>query len=110
MGSTPPSLSHDDYTVGWICALPLEMAAAVAILDERHSNLPQSSSDHNNYQPGRIGDHNVIIACLPAGVTGTTSAATVAAQMLSTVKVHKVWSDGRHWRWCTQQGARHSTG
>jgi hypothetical protein len=86
MGSTPPSLSHDDYTVGWICALPLEMAAAVAILDERHSNLPQSSSDHNNYQLGRIGDHNVIIACLPAGVTGTTSAATVAAQMLSTFK------------------------
>jgi nucleoside phosphorylase len=86
MGSTHPPLSHDDYTVGWICALALEMAAAVAILDERHSNLPQSLSDHNNYQPGRIGEHNVIIACLPAGVTGTTSAATVAAQMLSTFK------------------------
>jgi nucleoside phosphorylase len=62
------------------------MAAAMAILDERHNNLPQSSSDHNNYQPGRIGEHNVIIACLPAGVTSIISAATVAAQMLSTFK------------------------
>jgi nucleoside phosphorylase len=59
------------------------MAAALAMLDEQHKPLLQASSDHNNYQLGRIGDHNVVVACLPAGITGTTSAATVTAQMLS---------------------------
>jgi hypothetical protein len=35
-----PTLSHRDYAVGWICALPTEMAAAQGMLDERHSPLP----------------------------------------------------------------------
>lgn len=75
--------SHDDYTVGWICALPLEMAAAKAMLDDIHADLPVSPTDHNTYVLGSIGAHNVVVACLPAGVYGTTSAATVATQMLS---------------------------
>jgi nucleoside phosphorylase len=75
---------HDKYTVGWICALPIEMAVAVGMLDERHESLPQDKHDHNNYTLGRVGQHNVAIACLPAGVTGVTSAARVASQMLST--------------------------
>lgn len=29
--------NHDDYTVGWICALPLEMAAAQVLLDDRYA-------------------------------------------------------------------------
>jgi nucleoside phosphorylase len=77
-------LRHHDYTVAWVCALPLEMAAAKAMLDETHPNLPTSSNDQNTYVLGRIHDHNVVIACLPSGVYGTTSAATVASQMLST--------------------------
>lgn len=78
-------LESENYTVGWICALPLEMAAALALLDEDHGKptvLPDS--DHNQYRFGSIGAHGVIIACLPSGVYGTTSAATVAAHMLST--------------------------
>lgn len=80
----PPSapLRHDDYTVGWICALSLEMAAASAMLDTRHGSLSQNPSDHNTYTFGAIGPHNVVVACLPVGSTGTTPAATVAAQML----------------------------
>jgi hypothetical protein len=27
-------LRHDDYTVGWVCALPVELAAAQEMLDE----------------------------------------------------------------------------
>lgn len=77
-------MKHEDYTVGWICALPIEMAVAVGMLDERHDSLPQDSRDHNIYTLGRIGLHNVAIACLPAGVMGVTSAARVAGQMLST--------------------------
>src|SRR5271154_1233276 len=76
-------LSHRDYTVGWLCALPLEAAAAVAMLEEVHEPiLEQPRHDHNIYFLGRIGPHNVAIACL--GQIGTNSAATVASQMMST--------------------------
>jgi len=74
-------LKHQDYTVGWICALDIELTAALAMLDEEHASLPQRSADTNNYILGRIGKHNIVIACLPAGGTGTNSAAIVASQM-----------------------------
>jgi nucleoside phosphorylase len=77
-------MKHQDYTVGWICALPTEMAAAVCMLDGRHEPLPQPSHDDNIYILGYIGPHNIAIVCLPAGVTGTNSAAIVATRMLST--------------------------
>jgi nucleoside phosphorylase len=76
-------LSHDDYTIGWICALPCEMAAATAMLDERHEDLPKRRLDTNAYTLGCFGAHNVVIACLPSGNYGTSSAATVAAQLLN---------------------------
>lgn len=77
-------MKYEDYTVGWICALPAETAAAMGMLDERHDHLPQHPNDDNNYILGRIGEHNVVIAGLPAGVTGLTSAARVASHILST--------------------------
>lgn len=77
--------SKPEYTIGWICALPLERAAARAMLDEVHgTSIERHSTDNNTYTVGRIGPHNVVIANLPAGVYGETPAATVAAQMLST--------------------------
>src|SRR6266536_2586562 len=87
MASSPP-LTYRDYTVGWICALPTEMAAAEGMLDERHNPLPlqEGSDDQNIYTLGRVGPPNVVLACLPAGVTGTISAARVADQMLSSFK------------------------
>ncbi|KAK6342185.1 hypothetical protein TWF730_001664 [Orbilia blumenaviensis] len=81
----PSSLENRDYTVGWICALPLELAAAVLMLDENHGKPQrQHHADKNIYRLGKIGEHNVAIACLPAGMYGIVSAATVASQMLST--------------------------
>ena len=77
-------LSHEDYTVGWVCALPLEMTAAKAMLDETHSNLSQPATDHNAYTLGKISGHNVVITCLPSGVYGTTPAAVVVSKMSST--------------------------
>ncbi|KAF7594589.1 hypothetical protein BBP40_008856 [Aspergillus hancockii] len=76
----------EDYTVAWICALPLELAAARAMLDQVHDDLPLHQNDQNTYTLGNIGSHNIVIACLPAGVYGTTSAATVATQMLTTFR------------------------
>ncbi|KAL3450494.1 hypothetical protein BJX65DRAFT_14309 [Aspergillus insuetus] len=79
--SRPPG--HAEFSVGWICALPLELAAARAILDEEFDNLPVQPNDHNTYTLGRVDKHNVVIACLPSGQYGIASAATVAMHMLS---------------------------
>ena len=73
-----PTLSHGDYTVGWICALPTEMAAARAMLDEHHNPLQQNSHNRDTYTPGRVGRHNVVLACHPTRVIGTLSAPKVA--------------------------------
>ena len=79
---TSSAFSCEDYTVGWICALPLEMTAAKAMLDVVHSDIKSlHPNDHNAYTLGSICGHNVVIACLPSGVYGTTSAARVANQM-----------------------------
>ena len=77
--------SHNDYTVGWVCALPVELAAAREMLDEEHEALGHDANDNNIYTLGRVGVHNIVIACLPAGKTGTNSAAAVAAGMLPTL-------------------------
>ena len=76
-----PTLTHNDYKVGWICALPLELTAATAMLDERHTPLPRLEGDDNVYTLGRIANHNVVITCLGLGHTGTSSASFAAAQM-----------------------------
>ncbi|KAL2839313.1 hypothetical protein BJX68DRAFT_258903 [Aspergillus pseudodeflectus] len=73
-------LSVEDYTAGWVCALPIELAAAQEMLDETHDDF--DSHDPNSlYTLGRIAGHNVVIACLPKGQMGTNSAATVAARL-----------------------------
>ena len=76
-------LARDDYTVGWICAITTEYVAAQAFLDEKH-NGPEyvSSNDNNDYTLGKIGQHDVVIAVLPDGEYGTSSAASVARDML----------------------------
>jgi nucleoside phosphorylase len=60
----------------------VEKAAFVAMLDDVHEALPTPKNDDNSYTLGRIGDHNIVAACLPAGMTGNNSAATVAKDML----------------------------
>ena len=75
-------LSHEDYTVGWICALEKEAVPATLMLDEEHEDLQNDSKDNNSYFLGRMGEHNVVIALLPYGSYGEISAATVATDML----------------------------
>uniref|UniRef100_A0A0D2YEN9 NACHT domain-containing protein n=1 Tax=Fusarium oxysporum (strain Fo5176) TaxID=660025 RepID=A0A0D2YEN9_FUSOF len=71
------------YTVGWICAVTTEFVAARAFFDEKHDQLETiADNDNNNYALGRIGKHNVVMAVLPKSEYGTTSAATVARDML----------------------------
>jgi nucleoside phosphorylase len=81
-------LRYADYTVGWICALPIELAAAQEMLDEEHDDLERDldDNDENLYALGSIGGHNVVIVCLPAGRIGNNPAAAVATQMRATFK------------------------
>jgi nucleoside phosphorylase len=74
-------LNRDDYTVGWICALPVELKAARAMLDEQHQLPVQRDGDNNSYTVGRIRVHNVVIAILPAGRIGTSPATTIGSDM-----------------------------
>lgn len=71
----------EDYTVSWVCALHLEMAAAHAMLDHIHGNLPRAPNDPNTYTLGSIGPHNIVITCLPSGYYGLNNAATVASNI-----------------------------
>ncbi|KAG7408365.1 Ankyrin repeat domain-containing protein 50 [Fusarium oxysporum f. sp. rapae] len=71
------------YTVGWICAIATEYLAAQLFLDEEHEGPESvSANDSNNYTLGKIGKHNVVIAVLPHGEYGISSAAGVAKDML----------------------------
>ncbi|KAF2994669.1 hypothetical protein E8E13_001284 [Curvularia kusanoi] len=81
-------LRRDDYTVGWVCALPIELAAAQEMLDEEHPNLERDpdDNDENLYALGSICGHNVVIVCLPAGRIGNNPAASVTTQLRATFK------------------------
>jgi nucleoside phosphorylase len=83
------ALKLEDYKVGWITALPIEAAAAKAMLDFVHPLLSTPDHDSNIYSFGHTnsgdgqasGGHNVVIA---SGRPGTTTAATVANDMRRT--------------------------
>ncbi|GAM33873.1 nucleoside phosphorylase [Talaromyces pinophilus] len=85
-GSHHSTIPHEDFTVAWICALPVEMAAAEAMLDEKYEGLPTHPKFQNTYTLGRINSHNVVIVYLPLGVYSTISALIVASQIQHTFK------------------------
>ncbi|PYH78223.1 natch and ankyrin domain protein [Aspergillus uvarum CBS 121591] len=54
----------DDYSVGWVCTLPIEVEAAKATLDCIHDNLlpPNLDLNNNNYILGSLQGHHVVLA------------------------------------------------
>ncbi|PTB49865.1 hypothetical protein M431DRAFT_512633 [Trichoderma harzianum CBS 226.95] len=84
-----PTLSLDEFQIGWICALPVEVAAAKEMLDENFGILDeQDRNDTNSYILGRIGRHYVVIAGL--GLYGLTSATVVVIHMMRTFQSLRV--------------------
>lgn len=78
----PPLLKYEDYTIAWICAVKAKLLAAMVMLDERHKGVfPSRNGDENQYIPGTIAGHNVIIVALPRRTTGTVSAATLVTNL-----------------------------
>jgi nucleoside phosphorylase len=74
------------YTVGWICALTTELVAAKSLFDEEYEVTleAQAPGDNNSYSFGRMGRHDVVVACLPRAEYGIAPAASVARDMLRT--------------------------
>ncbi|KAK6218060.1 pfs domain-containing protein [Colletotrichum tabaci] len=87
----PKRLAREAYTVAWVCALPLEMAAANAMLDDTHEPLAMNPNDSNVYAFGRIGPHNVVIAYLPSGHLGMVNAAVVANDIRRSFPSIHIW-------------------
>ncbi|RBR22367.1 uncharacterized protein FIESC28_04561 [Fusarium coffeatum] len=77
------TLDPRDYKIAWIAPLEIEARAAICLLDERHrGRFPVNRGDDYVFQAGSMGDHNIIIATLPAGQEyGTGSAAALASQV-----------------------------
>lgn len=84
------AILRKQYTIAWISALPIEMAAARAMLDKIDTNLPQDDHDNNTYMLGSIGSHKIVIACLPMGQYGNNNATSVVTNLrrsFSSIKI-----------------------
>jgi nucleoside phosphorylase len=72
--------SRDEFEIGIICALPLEVDAVEALFDEHYDELGQiyrkQAGDANTYTTGRISGHHVVLAYMPG--MGNRSSASVA--------------------------------
>lgn len=75
-----------EYTVAWVCVLgDTELLAARILLDEEH-NTPQYNTeyDRNTYICGKIGEHKVVVACLPSGRSGNLNAGHLTGPLFGT--------------------------
>lgn len=80
--------SRDDYTVGWVCALQVEVAAAKAALDNIHteSTADPTLEGDNSYILGSLDGHNVVLTYPTSGVYGATSVVSVVKQLHASFK------------------------
>ncbi|XWX02355.1 hypothetical protein V2A60_010392 [Cordyceps javanica] len=75
--------SIEAYTIGWICALQEEYDASCCMFDAEFDGPDTGEpNDNNTYAFGQISGHYVVIGCLPGGQYGTSSAASVARDMV----------------------------
>ncbi|KAL5338221.1 nucleoside phosphorylase domain-containing protein [Aspergillus crustosus] len=61
------------------------------MLDEAHEDCGKRLKDDNTYVIGHITGHNCVLACLPVGLYGTTSATSVATEMRFTFPLIEFW-------------------
>lgn len=78
---------HENYTVGWICTLPLEFEVSKGMFDYWYRQPFQNNHDSYenhcrvSYAYGRIGRHDVVMACLPSNENATVSVSDVLHDM-----------------------------
>ncbi|KAK1774084.1 nucleoside phosphorylase domain-containing protein [Copromyces sp. CBS 386.78] len=71
----PPDTAR--YTVGWIAPLPVELTAALGLLEDR--TTMEVPGDDATYHVGRIGNHFVVIVVCPS--TGIIAASIALTNM-----------------------------
>ncbi|KAF6817824.1 NACHT and ankyrin domain protein [Colletotrichum sojae] len=73
-----------EYTIGWVCALPVKTTAARIFFDEAYDPPRVRGHDNNSYHVGKIDDHKVVIATLPKWEYGLSSATAAVKDMIHT--------------------------
>jgi nucleoside phosphorylase len=80
--------SRDGFKIAIICALPIERNDVEALLNEEYETdrflYGKAPGDRNIYTTGRLGTQHMVLAYIPG--IGTISAATVAANLCSSIK------------------------
>ena len=83
-------LHVQDYTVGWIAALPHELRAARYMIDEIHASPKAFTPVRGNilsYEFGNIGRHNVALSVLPdANTTNMSVGVNVMSGSLPSIR------------------------
>ncbi|KAH2007600.1 hypothetical protein KXV43_009045, partial [Aspergillus fumigatus] len=75
--------SRDEFSIAIICSLTLKVEVVEELLDEVYDRLGgyyrKQPGDDNAYINGRIGNHNVVVCCMPG--MGKGNAASVASSL-----------------------------
>lgn len=75
--------TRDEFEIAIICALPHEADAVEALFDEKYASFSRIYGKHdrdpNVYANGRLGQHHVVLCCMPG--MGTRTAASVASSL-----------------------------
>jgi len=88
----PKRLRPEDYTIGWLCALPCEFVAASYMLDEEHDPPRNTNnSDKNSYIYGEINEHNVVMVSIPTSYAGKRGATQTALFIESSFPAMKMY-------------------
>ena len=64
-------VNPEDYSIMWLCPVPIETAAALFMLHEHYKGaVGRQQGQTVEYHFGRIGRHNIAIASFPSGEVG----------------------------------------
>jgi nucleoside phosphorylase len=72
-------LEPEDYTVGIICPLEVELSAVRYMLDGEHSS--STAPQYARYIFGELSKHNVVVATLPINAQGKFRTAIIASEL-----------------------------
>ncbi|KAF5985426.1 nucleoside phosphorylase [Fusarium bulbicola] len=76
------AFARDQYTVGILCPLSIELKAIRALFDRRHQSLARVLGDNNQYALGEMAQHMIVATSLPAGEYGTNAAASAMSDLM----------------------------
>ena len=74
---------REDYCIAWVCASVAQHTACRLMLDEVHQAPDMLKSDEIFYAFGRVGPHNVVVACPLKDSHEATSAPTMTGCLLT---------------------------